>query len=236
MAGAALALLIGAVAIGSAARKRGPSSEISRGPVEPAAVVVAPVTPEPAPATSTNAAGAANSPGGETTPGTDTGANSQKGAGDGSGAEAKPEERPDPEVETAVKLGGASGRGKGASAVTAADNRKLLEEAERLLRAERFPEARDIFTRLTKSRRDRGPALVGLAEISFQEKNYTEAVRSAERAADRGGGVRARVLLGDAHFRLNQFKEAAKAYEDALRIDPRNASARSGLALANKRM
>jgi len=48
--------------------------------------------------------------------------------------------------------------------------------------------------------------------------------------------VRARVLLGDAQFRLNHFKEAAKAYEDALKLDPKNASARSGLALANKRM
>ena len=48
--------------------------------------------------------------------------------------------------------------------------------------------------------------------------------------------MRARVLLGDAHFRLNQFKEAAKAYEGALKLDPKNASARSGLALANKRM
>ena len=128
---------------------------------------------------------------------------------------------------------GRSGRAAGGSA---ADNRKQLEEAERLLRAERFTEARGIFTRLAKSRRDRGPALVGLAEISFQEKHYEEAVKSATRAADRGGGVRARVLLGDAHFRLNQFKEAAKAYEGALKLDPRNASARSGLALANKRM
>ena len=106
-----------------------------------------------------------------------------------------------------------------------------------MLRAERFPEARQIFNKLAKSRKDRGAALVGLAEISFQEKKYAEAVQSAQRAAaDRGGGVRARVLLGDAHFRLNQFKEAAKAYEAALKLDPQNASARSGLALATKRM
>jgi serine/threonine protein kinase len=116
------------------------------------------------------------------------------------------------------------------------DNRKLLEEGERFLRAERFSEAREIFTKLTRSRRERGSALVGLAEISFQEKNYAAAVKSAQLAAERGGGVRARVLLGDAHFRLHQYQEAAKAYEDALKVDPNNASARSGLALANKRM
>ena len=60
-------------------------------------------------------------------------------------------------------------------------NKKMLEDGERLLRAERFPEARAIFERLTKSKRDRGPALARLAEISFQEKNAAQAVRSPNR-------------------------------------------------------
>jgi hypothetical protein len=125
----------------------------------------------------------------------------------------------------------------GAPAVaTPPDNRKLLADGERLLRAERFGEAREIFEKLAKSKKERGPALVGLAEISFQEKKYAEAVQAAERAADKGGGVKARVLLGDAHFRLSHYKEAARAYEEALRLDPNNASAKSGLALATKRM
>ena len=50
------------------------------------------------------------------------------------------------------------------------------------------------------------------------------------------GGVRARVLLGDAHFRLGHYKEAAKAYSEALKIDPNNPSAKNGLALATKRL
>ena len=130
---------------------------------------------------------------------------------------------------------GARGR-RAPAAPSAAESKKLLREGERLLHAERFPEARSIFEKLTQSKRDRGPALVGLAEISFQEKNYSQAVKSAQLAAERGGGVRARVLQGDANFRLSHFKEAAKAYEDALRLDPGNASAKSGLTLANKRM
>jgi len=117
-----------------------------------------------------------------------------------------------------------------------AEAKKMLAEADRLLRAERFGEARDIFQKLTKSKKERGPALVGLAEISFQEKKYADAARTAEKAAAGGGGVKARVLLGDAHFRLARYKEAARAYEEALKIDPGNASAKSGLALANKRM
>jgi cytochrome c-type biogenesis protein CcmH/NrfG len=122
------------------------------------------------------------------------------------------------------------------AAAGGSENRKLLADAQRMLRAERFAEARGLFEKLAKSKRERGQALVGLAEISFQEKKYADAARAAERAADRGGGVKAHVLLGDAHFRLARYKEAAKAYENALKIDPRNASAKSGLALANKRM
>jgi tetratricopeptide (TPR) repeat protein len=93
-----------------------------------------------------------------------------------------------------------------------------------------------VFEKLSTSKKDRGPALVALAEIAFQEKNYPQTVKSAKLAAEKGGGVRARVLQGDAHFRMNQFKEAARAYEAALKVDPSNAGAKSGLALANKRM
>jgi len=112
----------------------------------------------------------------------------------------------------------------------------MLEDADRLLHAERFAEAQALFEKLTKSKKERRAAFLGLAEIAFQEKNYVEAVRSAQRAADRGAGVKAHVLLGDAHFRLSQYKEAAKAYGDALKLDPDNASAKAGLALAQKRM
>jgi serine/threonine protein kinase len=149
--------------------------------------------------------------------------------------EGKTEAKAD-EDEDADAREGTGKRGARAAGRAAAGSKKLLVEGERLLRAERFPEAREIFEKLTRSKRDRGPALVGLAEISFQEKKYGEAAHSAALAADKGGGVKARVLLGDAHFRLAHYKEAAKAYEDALKIDPGNASAKSGLALATKRM
>ena len=133
--------------------------------------------------------------------------------------------------------GDAAAKTKSSShAGAAADNRHLLEEGERLLHAERFAEARTLFEKVAKSKRDRGQALVGLAEISFQEKNYSDVVRSASQAVDRGGGVRARVLLGDAYFRLNQYKDAAKAYDDALKLDPKNVSAKTGLAAASRRM
>ena len=123
-----------------------------------------------------------------------------------------------------------------AAGPAAAEAKKMLAEAEGLLRAQRFAEARTIYSRLAKVKPVRGRALVALAEIAFQEKNYEETIRSAKLAAERGGGARARVLLGDAHFRLSHFQDAAAAYGQALRLDPGNTSARSGLALASKRM
>ena len=229
VAGAAVAVLVGAVALGAVAGRRkesrgGAITGVAIPAFTPPPSIAAPVVdPNPTVTAAPAGAEAAIGAGGE--------AAAEKG---GAGEVAAPDT--DSEVEPSVRGAGAAVRGARGAGSSAADSRKQLEEGERLLRAERFAEARGIFIRLTGSRRDRGPALVGLAEISFQEKNYAEAVRSATRAADRGGGVRARVLLGDAHFRLNQFKEAAKAYESALKLDPNNASARSGLVLANKRM
>ncbi|HVT06508.1 MAG TPA: protein kinase [Polyangia bacterium] len=146
---------------------------------------------------------------------------------------AKDDTARDDDGETGAK---SKGRLAVVAAPPAADNRHMLQDAERLLHAERFAEAQALFEKVAKSKRDRKAALLGLAEIAFQEKNYAEAVQSAARAVDRGGGVKAHVLLGDAHFRLGQYKEAAQAYADALKLDPENASAKTGLALAQKRM
>ena len=113
----------------------------------------------------------------------------------------------------------------------------MLADGERLLRAERFAEAREIFEKLTQVEAANAARRWSGSPRSRSRRRTTRTRRaSAELAAERGGGVKARVLLGDAHFRLARYKEAAKAYEDALKIDPANPSAKSGLALANKRM
>jgi eukaryotic-like serine/threonine-protein kinase len=157
----------------------------------------------------------------------------QKEAEDTAAAEA--ENAATAKDEAAEESDGAA-KTKASAHAAVADNKHLLEEAQRLFRAQRFAEARTLFEKVTKSKRDRGQALVGLAEISFQEKNYSDVVHSASQAVDRGGGIRARVLLGDAYFRLNQYKDAAKAYDEALKLDPKNVSAKAGLDAASKRM
>jgi serine/threonine-protein kinase len=114
-------------------------------------------------------------------------------------------------------------------------DRKLLQEARDFLRAQRFDEAQAAFEQLVHSGKNRGPALVGLAKIAFQKHDYQEAVDRAREGARAGGGAEARVVLGDAYFRLEKYPEARQAYEDALKLDPDNRTARQNLNLVQRR-
>jgi Flp pilus assembly protein TadD len=114
-------------------------------------------------------------------------------------------------------------------------DRKLLQDARDFLRAQRFDEAQAAFEQLVHSGKNRGPALVGLAKIAFQKHDYQEAVNRAREGARAGGGAEARVVLGDAYFRLEKFSEARKAYEEALKLDADNRTARQNLDLIQRR-
>jgi serine/threonine protein kinase/Flp pilus assembly protein TadD len=222
VAGLAITLII--VGVTSGGKARSETAAVKPPAVGEPAVKMQPVLPpEPVPVVTTSTTEKAD----------EEAASEAEGEGEGESAEATAKR---PDGETTAKPKSTRAVPPPVAVPAAPDTKKMLADGERLLRAERFGEAREIFEKLAKSRKDRGPALLGLAEISFQEKKYAEAVHAAERAAEKGGGVKARVLLGDAHFRLSHYKEAAKAYQDALKIDPNNASAKSGLALATKRM
>jgi serine/threonine protein kinase/predicted negative regulator of RcsB-dependent stress response len=66
-------------------------------------------------------------------------------------------------------------------------------------------------------------ALAGLAEAQFENARYESALQSA-RAATRKAPHEARyfMLLGDAHFKLNQYQDALKAYQKALALGPKS--------------
>jgi len=111
------------------------------------------------------------------------------------------------------------------------DDEEAMRVAQQLLHAQRYDEARTAFGRLLASKRSKGTAAAGLAKIAFQEMRYKEAVDLAKESARFGGGAEARVLLGDAYFKLERYGEAKKAYTDALRLDPNNSVAGQGLRL-----
>jgi serine/threonine protein kinase len=106
-----------------------------------------------------------------------------------------------------------------------------LQQAQQLLHAQRYDEARAAFQKLLAVRTAKGAAASGLAKIAFQEKDYKRAADRARESARSGGGVEARILLGDAYFKLEKFPEAKKAYSEALKLDPNNRVAGQGLRL-----
>ncbi len=124
-------------------------------------------------------------------------------------------------------------RPKAAKGPTAAASKKMLEDAKALLKAGRYPEARQAFSLIKSPKRERSEAMVGLGQIAFQEEKYGEAADMAKKA---GRNKEAQILLGDAYFKLQQYGDAKKAYEEALKIDPKNDTARHKLELASRRM
>jgi serine/threonine protein kinase len=121
-------------------------------------------------------------------------------------------------------------------ALSADDARKLLADGQRLLKEQRFAEARLAFTRLLDAKRTKGPALVGLGEVAFQQRDYPEALRRAKQGLGAGGGASAQVLLGDAYFKLEKYPDAVKAYNEALKLDPGNSVAQKNLDAAKRRL
>jgi Flp pilus assembly protein TadD len=120
-------------------------------------------------------------------------------------------------------------------AAAAKPNEEMMREAQQLLHAQRYDDARVAFRKLLVAKQTKGLAAAGLAKIAFQEKDYKEAVERARESSRTGGGAEARVLLGDAYFKLEKFDEAKRAYSDALKLDPNNRAAGQGLRLVEGR-
>jgi serine/threonine protein kinase len=115
------------------------------------------------------------------------------------------------------------------------ESSKLLQKARDLLQVQRLDDAREAFLELLQTGKNRGPALVGLAKVAFQKQQYLEAVARAREAARTGGGVEARVVLGESYFRLEKDADARKAFEEALKLDPDNRTAKHDLELIQRR-
>jgi serine/threonine-protein kinase len=209
-AGAGILLLLAVVVV-----VRGGATTRSAPPLALKPLVAPPVTPVPPPVVAV-----APAPVAPTTP---------------AQVEAAPAEQP--RTDTGVKRPPVGGKAKVAGLSPVA-SRQLLDEGQNLVKLQRYDEARSIFNKLLDARPGtaRGGALIGLADIAFQQRNYTEMVRRAKEAVDARAGVPALILLGEANFKLQNYADAVKAYDEALKLAPKNTRARQGLELAKRRL
>jgi serine/threonine protein kinase len=114
---------------------------------------------------------------------------------------------------------------------------KLLAEARAQLGARRYGAARELFTQVVnRSRPLRGQGYSGLAECAFEEQKFQEAVTTSRMAIAYGGGVKARMVLGDSYFRRREYAEAINEYEAVLSLAPDNAEAKRHREQARQRL
>jgi serine/threonine protein kinase len=103
----------------------------------------------------------------------------------------------------------------------------------RHLKAGQYGKARAAFVAVRG--RYRARALLGLAEIEFQRKNYRAAVRFAKLAVRRGGGWRAKLAQANYLFKLRRLREAIGLYQAVLRQAPSSVEAKRNLEAALRR-
>jgi serine/threonine protein kinase len=111
-----------------------------------------------------------------------------------------------------------------------------LAAGRKHLLAGAFNPARSAFESATRSARHRGAALTGLAEVEFQLGQHAAAERYAKEAVAHGGGLRARLVLGNIYFKLRDYRKAVQKYREVLALDANHKEAKRNLAAAQQRL
>ncbi|HEU5057872.1 MAG TPA: protein kinase [Kofleriaceae bacterium] len=151
-------------------------------------------------------------------------------------------------VERGKDKGGSSGDGKsarsskddGKAAITddlvprtAKEAEALLKEASSLRDKLRWDAAREKYELVVAGKFKRDQGYLGLAEVAFQHNRADDVIAYARRA---GTGVRARILLGHAHFKKKDYAAALKYYESVLKEEKGNVEAQNGAKAARDKL
>jgi tetratricopeptide (TPR) repeat protein len=75
---------------------------------------------------------------------------------------------------------------------------------------------------------------LGLASVAFQTKDNDSAIEHARAALKAGAGDDARLLLGNAHFKKEEFDRAIDQYQAILKRTPGHRAAQKALREAEK--
>jgi tetratricopeptide (TPR) repeat protein len=76
--------------------------------------------------------------------------------------------------------------------------------------------------------------IIDRGQVAFNEGNYAEAVRRAREAVNGGAAVSGHLLLADAFYHLQRYRDAVREYQAVLSLEPANALARRGRELAER--
>jgi serine/threonine protein kinase/Flp pilus assembly protein TadD len=120
-------------------------------------------------------------------------------------------------------------------ALAQAEAKKKLKSAREALMNGNLAEAETLYTSVLTAGVERPTALTGLASVAFQQGNFLLAVRQSKRALEAGGGVEAKMVLGNSYFRLGKYDDAIGQYREVLALDHGHREAADNLAAAEKR-
>jgi tetratricopeptide (TPR) repeat protein len=116
---------------------------------------------------------------------------------------------------------------------TAKEAEALLKEASSLRDKLRWDAAREKYELVVAGKFKRDQGYLGLAEVAFQHNRADDVIAYARRA---GTGIRARILLGHAHFKKKDYAAALKYYESVLKEEKGNVEAQNGAKAARNKL
>jgi serine/threonine-protein kinase len=105
------------------------------------------------------------------------------------------------------------------------------------LGAGQLGEARKSFERAISADSAAHGALAGIAEVAYNESDFTRAVLAAKRAIGLApNSVSYRMLLAKAYYKLLRYEDAIKQWKRVLQLDRTNAAAQKNIEMAQRRM
>jgi serine/threonine-protein kinase len=104
------------------------------------------------------------------------------------------------------------------------------------LAAGNLAEARNAFQRALAADSTAHAALAGIAEVAYNESDYTRAVLAAKRALQNAPkSTPYRMLLAKSYYKLLRYDDAIKQWQKVLELEPTNAAAQKNIEMAERR-